>query len=559
MRRAWVLPFVLAVILTGTNALKAVVVDDTAYLLFARHLALHPTHPYDFELFWYNEPQPANEILMPPVLPYWLAAGIALFGEQLFLLKLWLFPIAWLLTASLDSLLRKFARGKQNIGLIVLVLSPAILPQFNFMLDVPAVAFGLAAMALFVRSTDKLNFTGMIAAGFLAGVAMQTKYTQLVIPAVFAAYGLCQRRWLPPLVAIGAAAIAFAGWEAIVQARCGQSHFLIHFRETAGSGDSNSGFFTRILKRFDEAPSLISQLGGVALGFALWGLRIAGVARWLLPVFAAFALIPLGFFAFLPYSRAGDPAWFFFLLGIASLLGTASFLSRFLVVPSKHRMLPWLWSRDTAFLVLWLLVELGGTMVLSPFSAARRVIGVALVIGLIAARGISRFDRIPGHRTPKWLAVVAVAWGIALTAIDTWDADAEREAVVNARKLIPETPGGTIWTTGHWGYQYYADIHGMTQLVPDKVENGELVVRWQPKPGDWLVMPVMPDLKEGWFYRPWPPMPKLPEGLNLRAVGDVVIDDRFPAQTVPNMYGGQYVIRGRDYPRLKLTIYRIGE
>src|SRR5437868_3901982 len=85
-------PVVLAALVTLANAAKPVVVDDTAYLAFARQIAARPLDPYGFELFWYSLPEPAMEILAPPVLPYWLAAGIRLFGEHVVLLKLWLFP-----------------------------------------------------------------------------------------------------------------------------------------------------------------------------------------------------------------------------------------------------------------------------------------------------------------------------------------------------------------------------------------------------------------------------------------------------------------------------------
>lgn len=551
MRRAWVLPLALAAIMTLANAFKAVVVDDTAYLFFARHLAQNPGHPYDFQLFWYSEPQPANEILMPPVLPYWLAAGIALFGERLFLLKLWLFPIAWMLTVSLASLLRKFAKGNHDLALVVLVLSPAVLPQFNFMLDIPAVAFGLAAIALFVRSSDRERWIGAAVAGVLAGLAMQTKYTQLVVPVIFVAYGISQRKWWPPLVAIGFAAITFAGWEAFVQSRCGQSHFLIHFNETAGTGDGAT-LWEKIADRLSAGGPLISQLGGVALGFGLWGARAVGLPKWAIVLLLTPIILPLFRIITEPYSSFQGLAIYdktslhFFTFGIGILFAIFALLVRMIWKSRAKRMLPWHWNRNTAFLAMWLLIEIGGALGLSPFPAARRVIGVALVIGLIAARGISRFDRI-GYRTPKWLAVIAMAWGLTLTAIDTWDADAEREAVVKARAMIPEQPGSTIWATGHWGFQYYADVNGMTQLVPH---------RWKPLPGDWLVFPVLPD--QVGFYRPYPPMPVLPKGLKVELIGEVVIDDHLSAQTVPNLYGGNYVIRGRDHPRLKLAVYRIG-
>ena len=43
----------------------------------AQQIAKAPLDPYGFEQFWYQQPQPANEVRAPPVLPYWLGLGMA--------------------------------------------------------------------------------------------------------------------------------------------------------------------------------------------------------------------------------------------------------------------------------------------------------------------------------------------------------------------------------------------------------------------------------------------------------------------------------------------------
>ena len=110
--------WIAAVILTALNGFKPAVVDDTAYLLFARHLSQHPADPYGFEIFWNAAPEPAMNVLMPPVLPYWLGLGIAIFGEHLWLLKLWLFPFALILCRSTAWMVARFAPGCNRTGLI---------------------------------------------------------------------------------------------------------------------------------------------------------------------------------------------------------------------------------------------------------------------------------------------------------------------------------------------------------------------------------------------------------------------------------------------------------
>src|SRR5439155_19609652 len=97
-RPRWALLFVLslAVAFTLLNAIKPLHIDDTAYYYYARHISQHPLDPYGFEILWYSQPQSANTVLAPPVLPYWLAPAVRCFGEQPFWWKIWLFPFALL-------------------------------------------------------------------------------------------------------------------------------------------------------------------------------------------------------------------------------------------------------------------------------------------------------------------------------------------------------------------------------------------------------------------------------------------------------------------------------
>src|SRR5947209_19944123 len=107
-------PLPCAILLTLTNAFKPLVIDDTAYVMVARHLAADPLHlygppPRGYPVLWYQEAQGAFTLLMPPVLPYWLSLELRLFGEEPVLWKLGLFPFGWLFTTGAFALLRPFA------------------------------------------------------------------------------------------------------------------------------------------------------------------------------------------------------------------------------------------------------------------------------------------------------------------------------------------------------------------------------------------------------------------------------------------------------------------
>ena len=109
MRRAAATGSVLlvAVLATLLNAPKPLHIDDTANYYYARQAAARPLDPYGFDIFWYERPEPANEVLNPLGLPYWWSLALRVSDEPV-LWKLWLLPFVLCLTWSLYALFRRF-------------------------------------------------------------------------------------------------------------------------------------------------------------------------------------------------------------------------------------------------------------------------------------------------------------------------------------------------------------------------------------------------------------------------------------------------------------------
>src|SRR5205085_7707234 len=184
--------------------------------------------------FWYQQPQPAMTVLAPPVFCYWWALAIRLLGDNPANWKLLLLPWFALFATVVRVLTERVARPLESEVFWLIVLSPAVLPGINFMLDFPALTLSLVALGVLLSALELGSIGLAIRSGVWAGLAMQTKYTALLCPAV-----LLLAAWHGPparrghnlrlgFVAVGTAVALFAAWELFVFARYGQSHFLYH-------------------------------------------------------------------------------------------------------------------------------------------------------------------------------------------------------------------------------------------------------------------------------------------------------------------------------------------
>ena len=557
----------LALLFTLLNAPKPLHVDDAAYYAYARHIAGHPLDPYGFQIFWYEEPEPANRVLAPPVLPYWWAAAIGLFGERPFLWKLWLFPFCWVFVRALEALFRRFTPGLEGALLWMTVLSPAFLPSLNLMLDIPALGLGLGALALFLGAADRDSPGRSALAGLVAGLAAQTKYTGLLVPAAMLLYALTlglgapswavvRKKLLLWLVAATVAAAVFLAWEGFVAWRYPEgSHFLYHLREDTES---------LVLKLGYASGPLLALLGGVAPAVGVLGLIALGARGRVLVACAAVIVLGYALIACLGVTFTAEvkPAgWLFdsaapvvgscsleqvIFTGFGALVGavTGAVTGRLLRL---RRGAPWqagrLARRRTEwFLVAWLGLEIAGYFALTPFGAVRRVMGLIVVGTLLAGRLAAFRCRAPGRRR----LVGAVVFGNIVLAlvyygVDLGEAFARKEAALRAAAAVRrQAPAARIWFIGHWEFQYYAERAGMTPVVAD-------VSRLRP--GDWLVVPDASVDRQEVVFDP----------ASLQAFAPVVVRGCLPVATVWGFYGtGTGVpLRHHDGPVVRVKVYRV--
>ena len=528
----------LALALTLANALKPVAVDDPAYLRQAGWWAAHPLDPLGGEALNYQKLVPASQVASAPVGIAWLALGSRLAGGAEWRLKLWLFPFAWLLAWGLHDLLRHAAPSLAKIWLVGAILSPALLPSFGFMLEVPMLALAMASLAVFARGVQKDPWQSALAAGVLAGLALQTKYSGAPILVALVAWGACRGRWRAGALAALTALALFGAIEMALRLGAGASP-LVAYAASRGMRDPDghlpwlTGW--RLMRMAGTVAPVLIPLGLTALG---------APRRW---VWAALAAIPLGYacFSFAP------PGVVLFLDRVTAgrLINFENVTIAWMgpALAAVAALAAWRACRaPNSFPARALAVWLGAECLMAPFVSAsasvRRVLGALLAFSLVLARlahDVVRRD--PARRADVVACVtMSVALGLAFWGVDVDSALADRRALalVTARLATEHDRGQVAFVGNHWtSFQYAASRSGWREVA---------LGRSALRGGDWLVVP---------FEIGGHGVALDPSGLAL--VDSVPLPHRLPVTTRRSFYDGRTAFRRVDPGWAGARIWRV--
>jgi acetyl esterase/lipase len=526
------------------DAVKPLTVDDCGFHQFAAQIARHPLDPFGFDFLGGD---PAMQTLAPLLLPYWVAGAMRLLGEQPWLWKLSLLPFALLLTFALHALSRRFARGLEWPLTAMLMLSPTFLPSWNLMADLPALALSTAAVAVYWRAADRSSLGLAALAGLLAGLATLAKYTGFVAPAVFLLHAALYGGRRRGLLAAALAALVFAGWEVYVASVYGESHFLHHLGRHG----------VPLVRRLRVVLPLLTTLGALAPCLGLLGLAALGASRRVVLAAAAFAglgfavaaLVPLPWQVLARSPEDGSPrttltAVLFALNGVGVVAVSAAAAWRLLrrrvglqpAGPNRQvENLPYeAGRRDDWFLLLWLGLEAGACLAMAIFPAARRLLGVEVVLTLLVGRLAARACAAPERRRLVRGAVVGSALlGLAFFGIDLWEAQARKAAAERAAGWV-RRQGGDGWFVGGSGFDFYAERAGLRRVTKHA----------GPRPGDWLVLETT---HAGLVHFAPPGVPPLRR---------LTPSDWLPLRTLYGFYSSGAPVEHCDGPRLVVAIYR---
>jgi hypothetical protein len=198
-------------------------------------------------------------------------------------------------------------------------------------------------------------------------------------------------------------------------------------------------------------------------------------------------------------------------------------------------------QRDELFLAVWWLIELAAAVVVSPWPAARRVIGLIVVGTILLGRCAGSTAGRPARR-PLVVAVVVfgITIGLVVEAIDIDGALAAPDAIDRTVAVMTEVgPFEPTYYVGHWGLQFYAERAGWRAIDPD---------RTRITAGSWIVVPT------GDYARQ---RIDIPEAATF--VDHVDVSSRWPLATIPWLHGTNAPLRRQVGPILSLDVYRASD
>ncbi len=503
----------IAVAITTVNLVKPVHIDDTYFLRVAEHIAAHPLDPFGFQLFWQDQPMNAFDAYVPPFLLYWFALAGIISTTPIFL-KVSLLPFVITLVLSIHSLAKRANPDTALPATAFLAVSPALLPGWNLMLDLPSLSLSLGAIALVVQGFDKWDYRLMGLAALFASMGALTKFTGLVAPGVILIYSLVQRR---PFTGIGIGMVVLAVivlWEFTHHQLYGHTQLLWGLQQ---GGTNIESLGSPLHMTF----ALVPGLGALSFLLAALYWPAKDQRSELLHAIAALAVIA-GIYIFSIIFETTIAS--FWLAGLILLIAMAT---RAIREYRTQGINPWV-----IFLLGWLALEIVAYYVISPFPAARRMIGLLIPLTLLA------FILAANVRAARLLLAGQLCVCAVYLHTDYLEASAQRTVVDDAHAHI-QSQGGhhTMWYVGHWGFAYYADKQNMQPIIP-----GISVI----ETGDWILQPERVHAQ-----RVRPDMSK------LDYVGAMEVQDANPFQTMPYYYSGMTPISVKPDPvRLRLHLFR---
>lgn len=477
-----IVSFVLLLTLPFIN--KAFNIDDTEFIYISRHLIKDPLHPYSFE--WLPS-VPATHVTDPPLVFYYNAAVILLFGETEKMLHFFYIIFPLIAGIAMYFLSKKFTKRPLFSTLFLITSVVFVVMSSTLMLDIPFLAFFLLSIAFFVYGVDSGNKTKLILGVIFCGFAYLTKYAGIIVFPVLASYAILRKK---PKYILYLTIPAILGllWNLYTYMVYGVPHNFQILPWLLGSQKSFSSQAIMV-----KLITNMTYIGGATI-FPLMLLypflreRINKLAYLLIVAFSLIAAIALYYtsanFSY-RYSIAQLILFaFFFSTGIFVFYFLARHNLEIIAELFKQKKIWNIFNERYAnniFLFSWIITA----FLFNTFFAG----GAARYANnLIPPIAVFYFNIIDNHRFSnknnlKSFIILSAALSIALSILvasaDYEFAKVYKDFASTVDKY--QTDGNAVWFAGHSGFQYYMENKGYKMLDVDvnRLKKGDIVIKSQ--------------------------------------------------------------------------------
>jgi hypothetical protein len=462
VRNSNIILIILWTIATGINLCKAFHIDDTFHLESAQWIAKHPDKPMSGDVVWYNNPEKFHHHNQPALLFYLITIVGGIFGYSEIPLHLLLSVFTFLALYFFRKILQLLASPHPNLLLALFALCPAFLVNQNLMTDIPILSLEMIFFYYLLKAERDRNPSHYLTAGIALGSALLIKYSIIPLFVVMLIAIVLQKRYkhlFALLIPLGMLAL----WSLFNKLEYGGIHLMERPKNELSFG-----------KIFDQLLVFAGCIGAVApftIGFFYGAIRKKFVLY--LYFIALSAFIVLGVMVYqgvIPEHESSLALKKLFMVNGGLLI-----IQLLIRMTRESLYMKRLRQIDATKIILYTgIMAISGFMVLyAPFMATRHIL---LLLPLVLLVGAPHFER-AGKLVRTQALITTAALGILLSISDWQNADFYRKT---AKKVeIPDNQ--VVWSSGHWGWQWYSVLGGMRVYSTDSAKI---------KVGDYLVHPL---------------------------------------------------------------------
>lgn len=433
--------------------------DDAFHLGAAKWIMENPTKPMMAEVNWGDFAAPIYEENQPPLLFYSIAFFMSIFGSEEVFLHLLTAIFCLLALYYFHRITVILETAKPKTMLVIFAFSPALVINQNLMTDVPILAVALSVIYFLLKGKATNRSRYYVLAAISLSIGLLIKYTLLPLVVVVFVAILLSRHY-KRLIVLLIPGLMLLGWSLWNISTFGEAHI---------AGRGNAGFDWYKIKGF------MGTLGAMATfvivfvyanfpkkitEYIIYGLFFLFI---LAVPFVYTGLIPEAkFSALLNYTFMSVSFTF-------SALVLKQIAERFVKGKSSY-------CQSQEFIIaLYLLGMTAFILLFAPVHATRHIL---LLIPFLILLGHRHFAA-ASMAINRLAVVVTVTLGLLLGISDWVYADFYRNA--SEQITIPQQNNQTVWSLGHWGWQWYSRENGWEIYAANTQEN--------IKKGDFILIP----------------------------------------------------------------------